>query len=44
MTLERLFDAEPEVVFDAFNDPEAQKELYADGPECPASRNLDSFA
>ena len=33
LTLERLFDAPPEVVFDAFTDPGAQKELYADAPD-----------
>ena len=33
LELERLFDAAPEVVFDAFTDPEAQKELYADAPD-----------
>jgi uncharacterized protein YndB with AHSA1/START domain len=31
--LERVYDAEPEVVFDAFIDPDAQKELYADAPD-----------
>jgi uncharacterized protein YndB with AHSA1/START domain len=30
LRLERLFNAAPEVVFDAFTDPDAQKELYAD--------------
>ena len=33
LRLERLYDAAPEIVFDAFTDPDAQKELYADGPE-----------
>jgi uncharacterized protein YndB with AHSA1/START domain len=33
LKLERLFDAAPEVVFDAFTDPDAQKELYADAPD-----------
>jgi uncharacterized protein YndB with AHSA1/START domain len=33
LKLERLFDAAPEVVFDAFTDPEAQKELYAAAPD-----------
>lgn len=33
LRLERLFDAAPEVVFDAFTDPDAQKELYADAPD-----------
>jgi len=31
--MERVYDATPEVVFDAFTDPEAQKELYADAPD-----------
>ena len=31
--LERVFDAAPEVVFDAFTDPGAQRELYADAPD-----------
>jgi uncharacterized protein YndB with AHSA1/START domain len=31
--LERVYDASPEAVFDAFTDPEAQKELYADAPD-----------
>ena len=33
LKVERLFDAAPEVVFDAFTDPQAQKELYADAPD-----------
>jgi uncharacterized protein YndB with AHSA1/START domain len=33
LRLERLFEAAPEVVFDAFTDPDAQKELYADAPD-----------
>jgi uncharacterized protein YndB with AHSA1/START domain len=33
LRLERVFDAAPEAVFDAFTDPDAQKELYADGPD-----------
>jgi uncharacterized protein YndB with AHSA1/START domain len=28
-----VFDAAPDVVFDAFTDPDAQKELYADAPD-----------
>jgi len=31
-TIERLFDAPPEVVFDAFVDPEAQEEIYSGAP------------
>jgi uncharacterized protein YndB with AHSA1/START domain len=33
LKLERLFDAAPAVVFDAFTDPDAQKGLYADAPD-----------
>jgi uncharacterized protein YndB with AHSA1/START domain len=33
LRLEREYDAAPEVVFDAFTDPDAQKELYADAPD-----------
>jgi uncharacterized protein YndB with AHSA1/START domain len=33
LRLERLYDAAPEVVFDAFTNPDAQKELYADAPD-----------
>ena len=33
LRVERLYDAAPEVVFDAFTDPDAQKELYADAPD-----------
>jgi uncharacterized protein YndB with AHSA1/START domain len=33
VTIERVFDAPPEVVFDAFTDPDAQKDLYADAPD-----------
>jgi uncharacterized protein YndB with AHSA1/START domain len=32
LRLQRTFEAAPEVVFDAFTDPGAQKELYADEP------------
>jgi uncharacterized protein YndB with AHSA1/START domain len=32
LTVERVFDAPPGIVFDAFTDPAAQKELYADAP------------
>ena len=31
LRLERTFDAEPEVVFDALLDPQAQCALFADG-------------
>ena len=30
---EHLDDAAPEVVFEAFTDPDAQQELYADAPD-----------
>jgi uncharacterized protein YndB with AHSA1/START domain len=33
LKIERLIDAPPEVVFDAFVDPDAQKELYDDETE-----------
>lgn len=33
LKLERVFDAAPEVVFDAFTDPDAQQELYAEAPD-----------
>jgi uncharacterized protein YndB with AHSA1/START domain len=33
LRLERVYNATPEVVFDAFTDPNAQKELYADAPD-----------
>jgi uncharacterized protein YndB with AHSA1/START domain len=33
LRLERVYDAAAEVVFDAFTDPDAQQELYADAPD-----------
>lgn len=33
LRLERRVDGAPEVVFDAFTDPDAQRELYADAPD-----------
>jgi uncharacterized protein YndB with AHSA1/START domain len=33
LRLERVYDAAPEVVFDAFTDPDAQQELYSDAPD-----------
>lgn len=33
LRLERVYDAPPEMVFDAFTDPNAQQELYADAPD-----------
>jgi uncharacterized protein YndB with AHSA1/START domain len=39
--LERVYDAPPELVFDAFTDPEAQKELYADAPDWIVASECD---
>jgi uncharacterized protein YndB with AHSA1/START domain len=33
LTVERLLDSTPEVAFDAFVDPNAQHELYAEAPD-----------
>ena len=33
LRVERVVDAPPEAVFDAFTDPDAQQEMYADGPD-----------
>jgi len=33
LRVERVYDAAPELVFDAFTDPEAQQEMYADEPD-----------
>ncbi len=41
LRVERVYDATPEVVFDAFTDPEAQKELYADAPDWIVSSAVD---
>jgi uncharacterized protein YndB with AHSA1/START domain len=41
LRLERVFDAAPEVVFDAFTDPEAQRELYADAPDWVVESEID---
>lgn len=41
LRLERTFDAAPEVVFDAFTDPHAQKELYADAPDWVVEADCD---
>jgi uncharacterized protein YndB with AHSA1/START domain len=41
LRLERVFDAAPEVVFDAFTDPEAQWELYADAPDWVVESRID---
>ncbi len=41
LRLERVYDAAPEVVFDAFTDPDAQKELYADAPDWIVASECD---
>ena len=41
LRLERIYDAAPEVVFDAFTDPGAQKELYADAPDWIVEADCD---
>jgi uncharacterized protein YndB with AHSA1/START domain len=41
LRLERIYDAAPEVVFDAFTDPDAQKELYADAPDWIVEADCD---
>lgn len=41
LRLERTFDAPPEVVFDAYLDPDAQRELFADGPDWIVESELD---
>jgi uncharacterized protein YndB with AHSA1/START domain len=33
LRVERVYAAAPEVVFDAFTDPEAQRQMYADEPD-----------
>ena len=33
LRVERVYDATPELVFDAFTDPDAQQEMYADEPD-----------
>ena len=33
LRMERVLDAPPEAVFDAFTDPDAQREMYADAPD-----------
>jgi uncharacterized protein YndB with AHSA1/START domain len=39
--LERVFDARPEIVFDALLDPAAQRALLADGPDWIVESELD---
>jgi uncharacterized protein YndB with AHSA1/START domain len=41
LTVERLLDAPPEIAFDAFVDPNAQKELYADAPDWIVASECD---
>lgn len=41
LRIERVFQAAPEVVFDAFTDPEAQRELYADEPDWVVESECD---
>jgi uncharacterized protein YndB with AHSA1/START domain len=41
LRLERVLDAGPEDVFDAFTDPDAQKELYADEPDWVVESECD---
>jgi uncharacterized protein YndB with AHSA1/START domain len=41
LKLERTFDAEPDVVFDAFLEPDSQRALYADAPEWVVESELD---
>jgi uncharacterized protein YndB with AHSA1/START domain len=41
LTVERLLDSTPEVAFEAFVDPNAQKELYADAPDWTVESECD---
>jgi uncharacterized protein YndB with AHSA1/START domain len=41
LRLERIYDASQETVFDAFTDPEAQRELYADAPDWVVTSSCD---
>jgi uncharacterized protein YndB with AHSA1/START domain len=41
LRLERLLDVTPEIAFDAFVDPDAQKELYADAPDWVVESECD---
>jgi uncharacterized protein YndB with AHSA1/START domain len=41
LTVERLLDSTPEVAFDAFVDPDAQRELYADAPDWIVASECD---
>ena len=41
LQLERVYEAAPATVFDAFTDPDAQKELYADAPDWVVESEID---
>jgi uncharacterized protein YndB with AHSA1/START domain len=41
LRLERVYEAAPATVFDAFTDPDAQKELYADTPDWVVESEID---
>jgi uncharacterized protein YndB with AHSA1/START domain len=41
LRLERVYRAPPELVFDAFTDPDAQQELYADAPDWIVEADCD---
>jgi uncharacterized protein YndB with AHSA1/START domain len=41
LRLERVYRAPPELVFDAFTDPDAQQELYADAPDWVVEADCD---
>jgi len=41
LRMERVYDAAPHVVFDAFTDPAAQKELYAHAPDWAVEAQCD---
>jgi uncharacterized protein YndB with AHSA1/START domain len=41
LRLERVYATDPETVFDAFTDPDAQKELYADAPDWVVTSTCD---
>jgi uncharacterized protein YndB with AHSA1/START domain len=41
LRLERVYRAPPDLVFDAFTDSDAQRELYADAPDWIVEANCD---
>ena len=41
LRLERVYPADPATVFDAFTDPDAQRELYADAPDWVVTSTCD---